>query len=74
MRINDLLITEKSVYCRASLLKSYKAGDLTGYVLEREQLNILIDCEINLFDYHVFNFISLVARGNNNFKLNVYND
>lgn len=74
MKINDLLLTEKSVYCRASLLRTYTIGDLLGYDLQRESLNILIDCEINLFDIDVLDFINKVYRGNINFKLNVYNE
>lgn len=74
MNINDLLISEKSVYCRASFLKNYKAGDLLGYNLQRDCLNILVDCEINLFDDHVLDFINIVCRGNKNFKLNIYSE
>lgn len=74
MKITDLLLTEKSVYCRASLLRTYTIGDLLGYDLQRENLNILIDCEINLFDMHVLDFIEKVCRGNTNFKLSVYNE
>ena len=74
MKITDLLVTERTVFCRASLLRTYTIGDLLGYDLQRENLNILVDCEINLFDVNMLDFINKVCRGNTNFKLNLYNE
>ncbi len=69
MNINDLKITDHSVTCMASKLKTYNYGNLLGYDIRRNHLIIIVDEPINILSEKVLDFIEYVSTNDMNFKI-----